>query len=194
MIEIRIHGRGGQGAVVASQIVARAGFSKGLYVQAFPQFGVERRGAPVLAFARLSKSPIRVRTHVYRPHHVMVLDHALIDHVDVTTGLHDDGWIVINSPLPPQEFDLHKSWNLATVDATSIAASHGIGTETAPIVNTTMVGALVKVTGIVELEHLVQAIGQTIPKRAENNQNATKEAFEKVLMSSTSGDRVPSAT
>jgi pyruvate ferredoxin oxidoreductase gamma subunit/2-oxoisovalerate ferredoxin oxidoreductase gamma subunit len=194
MIEIRIHGRGGQGAVVASQIVARAGFLEGLYVQAFPQFGVERRGAPVLAFARLSASPIRVRTHVYNPHHVMVLDQALIDHVDVTTGLHDNGWILINSPLPPQEFDLHKSWNLATVDATSIAASHGIGTETAPIVNTTMVGALVKVTGIVELEHLVQAIGQTIPKRAENNQNATKEAFEKVLMSSTSEDRVPSAT
>jgi len=194
MIEIRIHGRGGQGAVVASQIVARAGFSKGLYVQAFPQFGVERRGAPVLAFARLSETPIRIRTHVYNPHHVMILDQALIDHVDVTTGLHDNGWIIINSSLPPRAFDLHKSWNLATVDATSIAASHGIGTETAPIVNTTMVGALVRVTGVVELEHLVQAIGQTIPKRAENNQDATREAFEKVLTSTPSGDRVSSAT
>jgi pyruvate ferredoxin oxidoreductase gamma subunit/2-oxoisovalerate ferredoxin oxidoreductase gamma subunit len=192
MIEIRIHGRGGQGAVVASQIVARAAFLKGLYVQAFPQFGVERRGAPVLAFARLSETPIRLRTAVYNPNHVMVLDQALLDHVDVTVGLQEDGWIIINSPRPPASFELHKSWNVATVDAITIAASNGIGTETQPIVNTTMVGALVRVTGIVELDHLVQAIGQTIPKRAENNQNATRQAYEKVVMSSRSGNRVPS--
>ncbi len=190
MIEIRIHGRGGQGAVVASQIVARAAFLKGLYVQAFPQFGVERRGAPVLAFARLSESPIRIRTHVYTPNHVMVLDQALMEHVDVTAGLNGDGWILINSPLPPQSFPLHEHWNLATVDATTIAASHGIGTQTQPIVNTTILGALVHVTGIVELDHLVEAIAQTFHKRAEDNQKATRDAHEKVVMSSRSGNRV----
>lgn len=194
MIEIRIHGRGGQGAVIASQILARAAFLKGLYVQAFPQFGVERRGAPVLAFARLSETPVRIRTHVYNPNHVMVLDQALLEHVDVTTGLQEGGWIVINSARPPQSFELHHSWNLATVDATTIAAANGIGTETQPIVNTTILGALVRVTGIVELDHLVQAIGQTIPKRAEDNQNATREAYEKVIMSSRSGNRVPSVS
>lgn len=190
MIEIRIHGRGGQGAVVASQIVARAAFLKGHYVQAFPQFGVERRGAPVLAFARLSETPIRLRTHVYSPNHVMVLDEALLEHVDVTTGLQEDGWIVINSSFPPRSFDLHKSWNVATVDATTIAASHGIGTETQPIVNTTMVGALVRATGIVDIDHLVEAIGQTIPKRAEANQNAARDAYERLVMSSPSRTRV----
>jgi pyruvate ferredoxin oxidoreductase gamma subunit/2-oxoisovalerate ferredoxin oxidoreductase gamma subunit len=194
MIEIRIHGRGGQGAVVASQIVARAAFHKGLYVQAFPQFGVERRGAPVLAFARLSEEPIRIRSQVYSPHHTMILDQALMEHVDVTAGLQPEGWIVINSAKPPQSFALSENWNVATVDATMIAAGNGIGTQTQPIVNTTMVGALVRVTGVVGLEDLEHAIAETIPKRAEANQKATREAFEKVVMSVASGNRVPSAS
>jgi 2-oxoacid:acceptor oxidoreductase gamma subunit (pyruvate/2-ketoisovalerate family) len=121
----------------------------------------------------------------------MVLDQALMEHVDVTTGLNEEGWILVNSPLPPTRFPLHEHWNLATVDATTIAASHGIGTQTQPIVNTTILGALVRVTGIVELEHLVEAIGQTFHKRAEDNQKATRDAFEKVIMSSRSGNRVP---
>jgi len=194
MIEIRIHGRGGQGAVVASQIVARAAFHKGLYVQAFPQFGVERRGAPVVAFARLSEAPIRLRTAVYNPHHVMVLDEALMEHVDVTTGLDSNGWILINSARSPQSFALSAKWNLATVDATTIAARNGIGTQTQPIVNTTMVGALVRVTGIVGLEERESAIAETIPKRAEANQKATREAFESVIMKALTGNRVPSVS
>jgi 2-oxoacid:acceptor oxidoreductase gamma subunit (pyruvate/2-ketoisovalerate family) len=186
MIEIRIHGRGGQGAVVASQILAKAAFLEGLYVQAFPQFGVERRGAPVLAFARISESPIRLRTHVYEPHHVMVLDPALMEYVDVTTGLHPEGWIVINSPLPPESFPLSQSWNIATVDATAIAAHHGIGTETQPIVNTTMVGALARVTGLVSLENLERAVSESVPARAEANREATREAYESVSMQAAS--------
>ncbi len=192
MIEIRIHGRGGQGAVIASQIVARAAFHKGLYVQAFPQFGVERRGAPVLSFARLSEEPIRLRSAVYKPHHTMVLDAALIEHTDVTQGLRPDGWIVINSPQPPQSFSLSQNWNLATVDATTIAAAHGIVTLTQPIVNTTMVGALVRVTGIVQLEDLEWAFADTFKKGVEANQKATREAYEKVMMSTATSDRVTS--
>jgi pyruvate ferredoxin oxidoreductase gamma subunit/2-oxoisovalerate ferredoxin oxidoreductase gamma subunit len=194
MIEIRIHGRGGQGAVVASQILARAAFHKGLYVQAFPQFGVERRGAPVLAFARLDEAPIRVRSHVYHPHHTMVLDQALVEHVDVTAGLRPDGWIVINSPQSPRSFPLNETWNVASVDATTIAAENGIGTQTQPIVNTTMVGALVRVTGIVGLEDLERAIAETIGKKAEANQKATREAYENVLMSAPAGSRVTSVS
>jgi 2-oxoacid:acceptor oxidoreductase gamma subunit (pyruvate/2-ketoisovalerate family) len=193
MIEIRIHGRGGQGAVVASQILARAAFHKGLYVQAFPQFGVERRGAPVVAFARLSEQPIRIRSHVYSPSHTMILDPALMEHVDVTKGLQPEGWIVINSANPPKAFALNENWNVATVDATMIAAGYGIGTQTQPIVNTTMVGALVRVTGIVGLEELERAIAETIPKRAEDNQKATREAYEKVVMAAATGNRVTSA-
>ena len=194
MIEIRIHGRGGQGAVVASQIVARAAFHKGLYVQAFPQFGVERRGAPVLSFARLSEEPIRLRSAVYKPHHTMVLDAALMEHTDVTQGLHPEGWIVINSPQTPQSFSLNRNWNLATVDATTIAAANGIGTLTQPIVNTTMVGALVRVTGIVKLEDLEWALADTFKKGVEANQDATREAYEKVSMSAATGDRVTSVS
>jgi 2-oxoacid:acceptor oxidoreductase gamma subunit (pyruvate/2-ketoisovalerate family) len=124
----------------------------------------------------------------------MVLDQGLMEHVDVTTGLQPKGWIVINSARPPQSFVLNENWNLATVDATKIAASNGIGTQTAPIVNTTMVGALVRVTGIVGLEDLEHALAETFPKRAEANQNATREAFEKVVMSAASGNRVPSVS
>lgn len=182
MIEIRIHGRGGQGAVVASQILAKAAFLEGRYVQAFPQFGVERRGAPVLAFARVSDEPIRLRTHVYHPQHVMVLDPALMDYVDVTTGLDPQGFIVINSPLPPERFPLNETWNLASVNATVIAAHHGIGTATQPIVNTTVVGAFARVTGLVSLENLERAIAETVPGRAEANQAATREAWETVVM------------
>ena len=152
----------------------------------FLEFGVERRGAPVLAFARISESPIRLRTHVYEPRHVMVLDPALMEYVDVTTGLHPEGWIVINSPLPPRSFPLSQSWNIATVDATVIAAHHGIGTETQPIVNTTMVGALARVTGIVSLENLERAISESVPARADANQEATREAYESVSMQTAS--------
>ncbi len=194
MIEIRIHGRGGQGAVVASLIMARAGFHKGLHVQAFPQFGVERRGAPVLAFARLSEEPIRVRSAVYRPHHIMVLDAALMEHTDVTQGLRPEGWIVINSPQPPQSFPLNENWNLATVNATTIAATNGIGSVTQPIVNTTMIGALVRVTKIVELEDLEWALAETFKKRVQDNQKATREAYEKVSIRAATGDRVTSVS
>ncbi len=154
-------------------------FSKGLYVQAFPQFGVERRGAPVLAFARLSETPIRIRTHVYNPHHVMVLDQALIDHVDVTTGLHDDGWIIINSSLPPRAFDLHEHG----ISPLSTPPRLRRRTESEPK-RTDREYNHGRCTGTGHGRRRArasrQAIGETIPKRAENNQDATREAFEKV--------------
>jgi len=113
----------------------------------------------------------------------MVLDPSLIEHVDITAGLRPEGWIIINASQPPQDFPLHKTWHVASVDANSIAAKYRIGTQTQPIVNTTMVGALVRVTGIVGLEELTRAIAETIPSRTEANQNATREAYENVVMS-----------
>ena len=183
MIEIRIHGRGGQGAVVASQILARACFYRGYYVQVFPQFGVERRGAPVVAFARIHDAPIRVRTHVYSPHHLMILDPALLNYIDVTSGLKPGGWIVINTSRPPDIEELGRTWRLATVDATTIAIKHGIGTVTQPIVNTTMVGAFIRATGLTGMEHLEKAIRETMPERAEANIAAAREAYEMIQMS-----------
>jgi 2-oxoacid:acceptor oxidoreductase gamma subunit (pyruvate/2-ketoisovalerate family) len=118
----------------------------------------------------------------------MVLDPSLIEHVDITAGLHPEGWILINAPHPPQAFSFHRNWHVASVDATSIAAKYRIGTQTQPIVNTTMVGAFARVTGIVGLEEITRAIAETIPSRVESNQNATREAYEGVVMS------VPSET
>jgi pyruvate ferredoxin oxidoreductase gamma subunit/2-oxoisovalerate ferredoxin oxidoreductase gamma subunit len=136
MIEIRIHGRGGQGAVIASRIIAEAAFYSGMHVQAFPAFGSERRGAPVTAFIRLDSRPILVRSEVYAPDGLIVLDHSLITLglVDITRGLKPDGWILINSTRKPDAFPKLQSYRVATVDASGIAASHGLGTKTAPMI------------------------------------------------------------
>lgn len=179
MIEIRIHGRGGQGAVVASLILARAAHLEGWEVQVFPEFGVERRGVPVTAFARLDRKPIYLRTRVYRPDHIIVLDPALIHFVDVTAGLARDGVVLINSAKMPSSFAFSDLYRVATVDAMAIAARHKIGTATAPIVNTTMVGAFAKATGLVSLDSVCTAIEQTIPgSAAASNHAAAREAAE----------------
>lgn len=181
MIEIRIHGRGGQGAVIASQVLASAAFREGKYVQSFPAFGVERRGAPVTAFARISDKPIRARYFIYNPDHIVVLDPTLIEAVNVTDGLKEGGWVLINSPLPPEEFPaLAERFRVATVDASSIAVAHRLGTSTAPIVNTAILGAFSRVTGIVGLDALAEAIREVVPIKPDANIAAAKEAYEKV--------------
>ena len=104
MIEIRIHGRGGQGAVIASEVLASAFFKEGKFVQAFPAFGVERRGAPVMAFTRVDDQPIRIRHFIYEPDHIIILDPTLIESTQVDSGLKENGWIVINTDRPPRAF------------------------------------------------------------------------------------------
>ena len=104
MIEIRIHGRGGQGAVIASEVLASAFFKEGKFVQAFPAFGVERRGAPVAAFTRVDDQPIRIRHFIYEPDHIIILDPTLIESTQVDSGLKENGWIIINTDRPPKDF------------------------------------------------------------------------------------------
>src|SRR4030067_2640673 len=101
MYEVRFHGRGGQGAVMAAQSLAAAAFREGNHALAFPFFGAERRGAPVLAFARVDSKKIRQRTQVYKPDFVVVLDDKLMGYVDVTAGLKEGGTLIVKSPLPP---------------------------------------------------------------------------------------------
>jgi len=186
MIEIRIHGRGGQGAVIASLILARAGHSQGWNVQVFPEFGVERRGVPVTAFARLDRQPIYLRTRVYRPDHIIVLDPALMKFIDVTAGLKEGGWIVINSTRSPSEFPFTDSYRVATVDANAIAAKNKIGTPTSPIVNTTMVGAFACATQLISMDSISEAILETIPgAAAASNIAAATEAFDSTELSLT---------
>src|SRR5512136_3023164 len=127
MIEIRFHGRGGQGAVIASEVLASAFFKEGKYVQAFPSFGAERRGAPVTAFTRVDDQPIRIRHFIYEPDHIIILDPTLIESTQVDSGLKEHGWIIINTDRPPQTFVRFSRFRVATVDASRIAIEHRLG-------------------------------------------------------------------
>lgn len=177
MIEIRIHGRGGQGAVIASRILAEAAFHGGMHVQAFPAFGSERRGAPVTAFFRMDRFPIMVRSEVYRPDGLIVLDQGLITLklANISTGLKPGGWILINSSKDPADFSDLKKFSVATVDASAIAGNYKLGTATSPIVNTAMVGAFVGFTGIASLDSVAEAIRSSVPVKPEENVAAAQE-------------------
>ncbi len=180
MIEVRIHGRGGQGAVVASKVLATAIFREGRYVQSFPSFGVERRGAPVTAFTRIDDLPIRLRCQIYEPDHLVVLDPTLLEAIDVTVGLKPGGWIVINSARPPSGFGLPSTYRVATVDANAIAIRHRLGPASAPIVNTAILGAFARATGLVGLEALCAAVREAVPVKQDANVAATREAYDEV--------------
>ncbi|HDO19774.1 MAG TPA: pyruvate ferredoxin oxidoreductase subunit gamma [Thermoplasmatales archaeon] len=183
MYEVRFHGRGGQGAVTAANILAIAAFKAGKYTQSFPFFGVERRGAPVMAFTRMDDVRIRIKMQVYEPDAVVVLDPSLLEAVDITSGLKDNGIIVINSKKSPDDFDFDNP--VATVDATSIALEHGLGSKTAPIVNTSILGAyarameILQTEGHVPIEHVLKAVEEKAPVKAKENVEATREAYEK---------------
>ena len=182
MVEIRIHGRGGQGAVIASQILAEAAFRGGMHVQSFPAFGSERRGAPVTAFLRLDRSPIRVRCEVYRPDGLIVLDESLF-HLrsdGIVKGLKEGGWILINSPKDPAAFAGLAGFAIATVDASGIGRRHKLGTPTAPIVNTAIVGAFAQLTGLVTLDNLAEAIRGSVPVKANENVAAALAGLQNV--------------
>ena len=182
MIEIRIHGRGGQGAVIASQILAEAAFREEMYVQAFPAFGSERRGAPVRAFLRLDHSPVLVRSQIYRPDGIIVLDQGLIalGLDDVFAGLKPGGWILINSPRDPSEFTELAGFVTSTVDGSAIARRHKLGSATAPMVNTAMAGAFVSLSGIASLDNLAQAVRSAVPIKPEENVAAAMEGAQLV--------------
>ncbi len=179
MYEVRFHGRGGQGAVTAANTLADAAFREGKDVQAFPMFGVERRGAPVAAFARIDEEPIDVKTQIYEPDIVVVLDMSLLDVVDVTEGLKEGGKVILNSAKDPSEFDFEDA-DVYTVDATSIAVDNGLGTKTNPIVNTAILGAYSKVAGNVKMDSIAEAIDNNVPVKHDENKQAAKDAYENV--------------
>lgn len=179
MIEIRFHGRGGQGTVIASKILADAISMEGKYIQAYPEFGVERRGAPVYAFIRIDDNPIYDKSRIYQPDHVVVVDPTLVEVIDVTEGLKDGGWIIINTDKKPEELKFPKKFKVATINATEIAVKHKLGTLAAPIVNTAIVGAVVKTLNLAKLESLLEAVRSEVPVKPEENAAAAKEAFEK---------------
>ncbi|KAA3610148.1 MAG: pyruvate ferredoxin oxidoreductase [Calditrichaeota bacterium] len=178
MIEIRMHGRGGQGAVIACKILANALFREGKFAQSFPAFGVERRGAPVMAFTRIDNKPIHLRTEIYEPDHLIILDASLLQTIDVTIGLKPAGKILINSGLEPSSFKLPQKFDVMTIDANSIAVKHGLGTRSTPIVNTAILGAFSKFTKIIGVEAIEVAIHESVPIKKKANVLATHEAYE----------------
>ncbi len=183
MVEIRFHGRGGQGAVVGSEVLAHAFFIEGKYIQSFPAFGVERRGAPVTAFCRVDDSPINLRNQIYNPDHIIVLDPTLIESVGVTNGLKKGGAIVINSKRNPEYYRklVGDDFKIFTVDAAGIAVENRLGSAANPIVNTAILGAFARATGLVSIEAIQKAIEEYVPVAKDRNKAAAKQAFDSVV-------------
>lgn len=178
MLEIRWHGRGGQGAVTSVEMLALTAIGEGKYAQGFPSFGPERRGAPVTAFNRIDDKQIKVRSAVYNPDAVVVLDSSLVTLVNVTEGLKPDGTLIVNTSKSPQELkkELKFKGRVATVDASKIAWEE-LGV---PITNTTMLGALIKALDIVKLDSVKDPIEHRFGRIAQKNLAALKRAHEEV--------------
>jgi len=181
MYEVRFHGRGGQGAVIASNLLAEAFFIEGYDVQAFPYFGVERRGAPVTAFTRADKKPIRVKMQIYEPNYVVVLDPSVMLKTDVTAGLKPDGFVLINTTKKPSDFRDRVKARVFTVDASGIAIKHGLGSKMAPIVNTAILGAFAYAAGLPKIESIIQAIRNGLSVKVEENAKAAYDAYHSTV-------------
>jgi 2-oxoacid:acceptor oxidoreductase gamma subunit (pyruvate/2-ketoisovalerate family) len=180
MKNIRIHGRGGQGAVTTGQIIAMAAFYDKYESQTFPMFGVERSGAPVAAFVRIDNKPIHIRSQIYEPDIVLVLDASLLDTVDVTQGLQKNGIVIINSNKKPQELKL-KGFDVHCIDATTISME----IFKKPIVNTPIIGAFSAITKIISLNSLKKAITEKFnDTKGEHISDLNKKAVEKVFLQS----------
>lgn len=182
-VEVRWHGRGGQGVVTASELLAGAALSEDMYLQAFPEFGPERMGAPIRAFTRLSDERIEIHSHVYTPDIVVVLDPTLLSNPMITEGLSEEGKLIVNYPGTPDEVRKITKFmgRIYVVDATKIA------TETIgrPIANTCCVGALVKVAGLVNLELVKGQIRKMLEakigkKATDDNIKALERAYNEV--------------
>jgi len=187
LIEIRWHGRGGQGAKTAALLLADAALTSGKYVQAFPEYGPERMGAPVVSFNRLASKPILLHSGVTNPDVVAVLDPTLIESVNVTEGMSDNGVLIINTDKSPDEIKKTLptigSIKVFTVDASTIS-KETIGRD---IPNTPMLGALVKATGLLDFKEMLEDTKKKLEKKfkskpdvIEGNIKAIERAFNEV--------------
>ncbi len=186
MFEVRWHGRGGQGAKTAALLFGDAALATGKYIQAFPEYGPERMGAPVQSFNRISSTPIRIHSGIENPDVVLVLDVTLVGQVDVTKGMDPEkGVLIVNTPLSPEQIKekLGYTGRVCTVDASAIS----IETIGRNIPNTPMIGALVKITGILKIEELLEDTKKKLavkfrnrPEVIEGNLQAIERAYNEV--------------
>ena len=175
MYQIRIHGRGGQGVVTAAELIAIAAFYEGHVAQAFPSFGVERTGAPIEAFARIDDKPIRTREHIYQPDFLIAQDATLLLSIDVAKGCGPKTIAIINTSKPNTEIKINLPIaNVKTIDATAIALEE-IGKN---IVNTVILGAFAKDSGLISLVSLKKAIKQKFAEKGEAIINKNIKAVE----------------
>ncbi len=181
MVGIRFHGRGGQGAVVASKILANAYFKQGLYVQASPSFGMERKGAAVSAFVRLDSIPIVERGEIKQPTSVIVLDSSLLNKVDIAQGAEPGALILLNCKRNESQIHMDRSFRVAGVDAVRIALEYGLGSKMAPIINTVILGAYARLSGDLALPNLLEAIEKGIPASPKQNMAAAEAAYRAVF-------------
>ncbi|MBD3206630.1 pyruvate ferredoxin oxidoreductase [Candidatus Bathyarchaeota archaeon] len=179
MFEVRFHGRGGQGAWTASLLLAQAGLTEEKFIQSFPAFGPERAGAPITAFTRISNEKIQLHSSIYEPDVVVVLDPTLLG-PSVSEGVKKDTILVVNTEKSAREvlntlsLEGLETW---TVDATTLA----IDILGRPITNTAMLGSVVKSTGIVKLESIIEAVKERFPgKIGEANADLIKKAYDEV--------------
>ncbi len=179
LIEVRFHGRGGQGVVTAADILAIAAFKEGYYTLSFPMFGAEKRGTPVVSFLRVSDEPIVERDEVYNPDYVVILDPTVIESVNVLAGIKDGGTVVANYPKGSEELKAELKADglnvrILTINATKMAMEI-LGR---PITNTTMVGAFAGATKLVKLETLLETIREWFKgELAEKNAKLVEEAY-----------------
>jgi len=175
VVGIRIHGRGGQGAVTASRLLATAAYYDGMFSQAIPMYGTERRGAPVTAYVRVDDVRVRERELVHTPDIVMVLDPLLSTRQTMADDLAEDGLLLLNTAYPPEEVKTGGNFRVATVNATSIA----LETLRRPITNTAILGAFAKAVGWPKLESIEKAIKKQFAGRvAEMNITAIKRSYD----------------
>ncbi len=179
MMEVRFHGRGGQGAVMASRILAGAFVKKGKYGASFPMFGFERRGAPVTAFSRVDDKPVHEKTKIYHPDIVVVMDTSGKGSAETCEGLKENSIMVLNSPTPVFEGADHRLAAVGTVDAGKISMEE-IGV---PIPNTSIMGAFAKTTGIIEIDWILKSLEDYFSgDRLEANIRCARRGFDEVAM------------
>lgn len=176
MLEIKFSGRGGQGVVVASQILGLAFFKAGKYPQCYSVFGGERRGAPLVSFLRVDEKKILLKCEIRQPQELLCLDEGLLDPKEVKGLLVPGGRILINTSRPPEAFRELKDFELGFIDALAVSKAVGLG----KMFNTTMVGAYCRFAGQPELDHILAAVEELVPAKPEANVEAARKAYEAV--------------
>jgi len=180
LIEIKVSGRGGQGAVMASQILASSFFENGMFVQSFPSFGAERRGAPVSAFVRADSIQITLRCGIQHADWLVLFEPNLLENQVTMSGTTEKTSLVVNSAIIPEPLKSAKYEHIFIVDGTAIAQKMNLKTTSFPIINTAMVGAFAKVSNLVDLESVDRAIRNAVPFKKEENVAAATEAYKEV--------------